>query len=97
MEVDPVADGGEVGVLEVRIVEVVEIVQHAHLMAGGEEGFDQVRTDEAGAAGDKDFHGVDVGKPAPALASGKEKDQRATASKLRLPLLPSGPGGVCPA
>ena len=42
MDLHPVADGGEVGVLDLRIVEIVEIVQHAHPVAGGKQGFDQV-------------------------------------------------------
>ena len=56
--------GGEVRRrLAAGVGERIEIVEHAHPLAGGEQRLDQVAADEPGAAGDEDLH-------APSLAEG---------------------------
>ena len=56
VEHDVVTHGGEVAVLDARIVIIVEVVEHGDPVAVGQQGLDQMRADESGAAGNEDFH-----------------------------------------
>lgn len=42
---------------QVRPGSAREIIEHSDLMAGGQQGVDDVAANEAGTAGDEDFHG----------------------------------------
>ena len=55
-EFDLPAHGLEVVLLDARVVVVREAVEHGDAVPGGEQGFDQMRADEARAAGDENFH-----------------------------------------
>ena len=55
---DPVAEAGEVGVLDRGIVEVVEIIDHDELGTFREQRLAKVGRDETGTAGDEDFPGL---------------------------------------
>ena len=51
---DPVAESGDVRLLDRRIVEIVEIIDDCDFRAVREQGFAKVGGDEPGAAGDED-------------------------------------------
>ena len=60
VDVSPQADlQGTVEALPVEVAPVArgEVVEHAHVVAALEQGPDEVRADEAAAAGDEDSHG----------------------------------------
>jgi hypothetical protein len=48
---------GQPGLLERRVVVVVEVVDADHLVAARQQALGHVHADEAGRAGDQDFHG----------------------------------------
>ena len=50
-------EAGEAGALEVDVVVVVEVVEADDFVAAVEQALGDVRADEAGGAGDEDFHG----------------------------------------
>src|SRR5437762_13774843 len=47
---------GDICVLDLRIVKIVEVIQDGHFAPGREQFFDQVRADETRAASDKNSH-----------------------------------------
>lgn len=49
---DALTDGGDIAMLDGWVVEVVEVIDHDDIVALRQEGFAEVRADEAGAAGD---------------------------------------------
>ena len=49
---DALTDGGDIGVLDGWVVEIVEVIDHDHISTTRQEGFAEVRANEAGAAGD---------------------------------------------
>ena len=49
---------GQIGFLDSRIVTVVEIIKHHHLMTLREERLRQMRTDETGTTGAQEFSRV---------------------------------------
>ena len=68
-----------------------ELVEHDDLLAGGEEALDEVRADEAGAAGDEDAHREKVSRLGPSVeATAPEVEPRLLTLLLtltsRLPL-----------
>jgi hypothetical protein len=50
----------EVARLEPGVIEVVEVVQPEDLVAGGEQAVGEIRTDEAGGAGDENAHEIET-------------------------------------
>ncbi len=60
MHRDLVRDGGDVSALDLRIVEIVEVVQDRDLVSVGEQLLDKVRPDESGAARHENFHCASV-------------------------------------
>ena len=47
---------GDICLLDLRIVKIVEVIQDGHFAPGREQFFDQVRADETRAASDKNSH-----------------------------------------
>ena len=51
-------EGTDIGALELRVVEIIELVEGPDGMAVVQEAFAHVRADEARAAGDEKVHGA---------------------------------------
>src|SRR5947208_32341 len=62
MNSDLVGNAGNVVMLDLRIVKIVEVVQNRDLMSFCEQFLDEMRANESGAAGDEKLHGASVGR-----------------------------------
>ena len=70
---------GDVGALDCRVVEIIEIIHDGDRMAEGEAFFYEVRADESGTAGHEDFHAVtllaDRGRGQGGVCVGRERER----------------------
>ena len=52
-------DGMEIGPLDPGIVEIVEFIEHVHVVTGFKKPLDEMGADKAGSAGNQYFHRVE--------------------------------------
>ena len=60
VDANGIGDRGEITALDLRVVEIVEVVENGDFVPFANQLLDQMRTDKSGATRDENFHGARV-------------------------------------